>query len=244
MKKYIFLLLLLCSTYIYSQDSISCNIVCGDHTRFEVWIEYAYNQTWGHYGNINFNAIIPINNYFDIEAGVQLSSANIYTLNIQAMPHFPLSKKYHCDLYLDTRILYRAIARSKIHDFDILASLGYRQDYLSVELGAFMHMMNPMGSLFNNAYSETMTEPIAAAYMLEVFARPIDCNWNLSVRVANFTEYQIERMWEPIFSLSGRYDPTGHWRVMLRADYKPTGIFHTNTTFYSIGIRAGFAYTF
>ena len=44
--------------------------------------------------------------------------------------------------------------------------------------------------------------------------------------------------------IGGRYDPAEHWRVMLRVDCKPAGMFNMTAAFFAINGIAGVAYTF
>ena len=60
----------------------------------------------------------------------------------------------------------------------------------------------------------------------------------------NMTDYQIERVWQPMFMANGRYNINEHWQVNLSALCKPTGMFHLNAKYYGAEVRAGFAYQF
>ena len=42
--------------------------------RLTVMGEYSYNNTWGHHGNLDIQALMPFNPYFEMEAKAQLST--------------------------------------------------------------------------------------------------------------------------------------------------------------------------
>ncbi|MBQ7449189.1 MAG: hypothetical protein IJS73_05225 [Paludibacteraceae bacterium] len=220
------------------------DIRAGEHTRLSTKVEYGFNDVWGHHANFDLEALVPLNKYFDLGAGVQLSTANVYTFNVEVMPKFPLTVKQNRELYLDTRLLYRAVVRNKIHDFSWAFGMGYRQDYVDIFIGFNMRMMDAMRRRVDNNMNEMVSEAMMPIYSLEVFGRPRTCNWNVSARIANFDQFQIEHMWNPIFSIAGQYDPTEHWRVLARVICKPAGMFNMTASFFDIHCYAGFVYTF
>jgi hypothetical protein len=105
-------------------------------------------------------------------------------------------------------------------------------------------MMDEMRRKADRNNNEMIAETFYFIYALEVYARPIDCNWNISARIANIDDYQIERMYNPIFSLAGRYDPAPHWRVSGRVICKPAGMFNMTASFFDAHGIVGFSYTF
>jgi hypothetical protein len=179
-----------------------------------------------------------------MKAGIQLSTANVYTLNVELNTKFLLTKKHQRELYFKARFLPRFIVRARACEFNLAFGLGYRQDYVDILIGTNIRMMDELRRKEDFHMNEMIAETFYPAYSLEVFARPIACNWNISARITNLGEWQIERMWNPIFSLGGRYDPAEHWRVMLRVDCKPAGMFNMTAAFFAINGIAGVAYTF
>lgn len=116
-------------------------------------------------------------------------------------------------------------------------------DYVSFQIGVFGRVMSSWDRDWNTEETYNI-EPFNLLYRMEVFCRPQTSRWNISACVANIDDYQMERMWQPIFMLGGRYDINDHWRVLLQGECKPTGMFHLNATFYSAYIRTGFTYKF
>lgn len=216
----------------------------GEHSIVEFRTEYGFNDVWSHHANFDLGAKIPIHKHFDIIAGAQFSTANVYALNVELDSKFLLTKKHHRELYFKARFVPRFIVRSQACEFNLAFGLGYRQDYVNILIGTNIRMMDELHRKEDFHMNEMIAETFYPAYFLEVFGRPIDCNWNISVRMTNMGDFQMERMWNPIFSLAGRYDPAEHWRVNLRVDCKPAGMFNMTAGFFAANVVAGFAYTF
>ena len=223
-----------------------CGLLCAigavaaERYALEVSAEYAYNRTYTHFANINLQAQLPIYACFEMDARVQLSSANVYTGALAMRPKFPLPVG---ELFLETELLYKALARNHQSDFCGAVAVGYRMDYVSVRLGMFGRVMQAWNTDYHSAAAYNC-EPFNLLYELKVGCRPQNCSWNVWAAISNVDDFQMERMWQPIFRLGGRYDIDTHWRTILEAECKPTGMFHLNATFYSAYLRAGFAYRF
>ena len=203
-------------------------------------VEYSYNSTWGHHGNFDIQALMPINPHFEMEAKLQFSTANVHTGVVQLRPKFQLPVG---ELFIETDVLYKIVARNRMNDFNAALGLGYRMDYVSVTLGMFGRVMLDWGrSLYSD--ESYVTEPFNVLYRLEVFCRPQDNPWNLSFCISNLDDYQMERMWQPLFMVGAWYDVDDHWRLNFGAQCKPTGMFHLDATFYGATARAGFTYKF
>lgn len=203
-------------------------------------VEYSYNKTWSHHGNFDVQGLMPINPHFEMEANLQLSTANVHTGMVKLRPKFELPVG---EMFLESDLMYAAHARTQLGDITAAVGLGYRMDYVSVTIGSFCRVIDDWNrSWFSN---ETyIVEPFNFFYRVEAFCRPQDNNWNLSFMISNIDDYQMERMWQPAFSIGAWYDVTDHWRVCLAAQCKPSGMFHLNATFYSAYLRAGFNYRF
>ena len=202
--------------------------------------EYSYNKTWSHHANFDVQALLPFNPYFEMETKLQFSTANVYTGVVQLRPKFEMPVG---EIFVETDILYKAVARNRISDITAALGLGYRMDYVSVTLGLFSRVISDWNRSWytEDAY---VAEPFNLLYRLEVFCRPQNNPWNLSFMFSNVDDYQMERMWQPLFSLGAWYDFNDHCRLNLATQCKPTGMFHLDATFYGATFRAGFTYRF
>lgn len=203
-------------------------------------VEYSYNKTWGHHANFDIHSLMPINPHFEMEARLQFSTANVYSGALQMRPKFELPVG---ELFIETDVYYRAIARNRIGDITAALGVGYRMDYVSVTLGVFSRVVDDWDRSWYNEES-FVVEPFNLLYRLEVFCRPQNNNWNLSFMFSNIDDYQMERMWQPLFAIGAWYDIDEHWRLNFMAQCKPTGMFHLDATFYGATGRVGFTYRF
>ncbi len=208
--------------------------------RLSVYGNYGYNYTYDNYGGGSVIATLPINPHFELVAGIQALSTNIHTASANIRPLFPLSVGA---LYIDTRLLYTASFRHSLHDIAASVGIGYRMDYVDVQFGLQARMIN---SFYRERHSEEeiIFEAPHLLYGVEAFVRPQTSPWNISLRLANYDDFQIERMWQPIFRIGTYYDVDKNWRIVADVTCKPTGMFHLCASFYGIQARAGFAYTF
>lgn len=202
--------------------------------------EYGYNRTWEHMGNVDIYAHMPVVKNVQIDARMQYQSANVFTGALVLRPTFDLPVG---QLFAETELMYKAVLRNRMSDMCAALSVGWRFDYVSVQIGGFTRVMD---SWDRDWHSEDKyeAEPFNLLYRLEVFARPQTNNWNVSLALSNRDDWQMERMWQPLFMLNSRYDINEHWRIHLEVETKITGMFHLNATFYAACLRAGFSYRF
>lgn len=236
MKKHLLILLALCPMWL-----AAANPGFGDR-RYSITCmgEYSYNTTWGHHGNLDVQALMPFNPHFEMEAKLQFSTANVHTVAVQMRPKFELPVG---EMFIETDLMYKAVARNRISDITAGLGVGYRMDYVSATLGIFCRVMDNWDRSW---YTEEsfVVEPFNLLYRVEVFCRPQNNPWNLSFLFSNVDDYQMERMWQPLFGVGAWYDVNDHWRVIASVQCKPTGMFHLDATFYGATARAGFTYKF
>ena len=201
---------------------------------------YAHNLTYGSYGNFDIAAYLPINTYFEAEAQVRLSTANFYTFGVQVRPKFALPIG---ELYIEDRLLANLLKRDAYLDFTHAISLGYRMQYVDVQVGMFSRVMMPQ-SYEARTGEEMVCEPFNLLYSVTAFVQPATSPWNISLAIANIDDYQMERMWQPMFYLGGWYDINEHWRVSLNGKLKLAGMFHLNAHYYAAELRVGAEYKF
>ena len=202
--------------------------------------EYSYNKRWGHHANFNIQGLMPVNPHFEMEARVQFSTANVHTGVFQLRPKFELPVG---EMFVETDICYKGVVRNRLSDITAALEVGYRMDYVSATIGIFSRVLDNWDRSWytNETY---VVEPFNMLYRIEVFCRPQDNPWNLSFMFSNADDYQMERMWQPLFSVGAWYDVTDNWRLNFAAQCKPTGMFHLDATFYGATFRTGFSYRF
>lgn len=235
MKK-LFLLLVLCPLYV-----LAGNPGFGERKySLTTLVEYSYNTTWGHHGNMDVQALLPFNPHFEMEAKLQMSSVNVFTGAVQMRPKFEVPTG---ELFLETDVIYRAVARNEMSDITAALGVGYRMDYVSLTFGVFGRVLDNWKRDWHS--NETyVVEPFNLMYRVEVFCRPQTSPWNLSFLFSNVDDYQMERMWQPLFGIGTWIDANKHWRINISAQCKPTGMFHLDASFYGATLRTGFTYKF
>lgn len=201
---------------------------------------YGHNLTYGSMANFDVDAYMPVSQYFETQASLRLSTANTYAVGVQLRPKFALPVG---EMYLEDRLLMNIIKRYNFSDFVQTLSVGYRMQYVNVQVGMSMRVMIPM-PYDQSRGDELICEPFDAVYRVEAFVRPETSPWNISLCVSNVDNYQIERMWQPMFYLGGWYDITDHWRVRVAGKMKLAGMFHLNAHYYASEVRVGVEYRF
>ena len=230
MKK-LFLLLALClSVVAYSQSRYSLAVHAG----------YGHNLTYGSFANFDIDAHMPINPYFEAEANLRANTANSYALGVQLRPKFALPVG---EMFIEDRLMANFVARDAFNQYIHAISLGYRMQYVSVQVGMYTRLMQSV-PYEHHTGDELICEPFDALYRVEVFVRPDTSPWNISLCLSNVDDYQIERMWQPMFYLGGWYDINEHWRVQLSSKLKLAGMFHLNAHYYASEVRLGAEYRF
>ena len=201
---------------------------------------YGHNLTYGSFANFDLGAYMPLNTHFEMQANVRMSTANTYAIGVQMRPKFALPVG---EMYIEDRLLTSFIRREQFLDFVHALSIGYRMQYVNVQLGMTNRVMLP--PTYELSSGDTFVcEPFDLLYRIEVYVRPATSVWNLSLALANVDEYQIERMWQPMFYLGGWYDIDEHWRISLNGKLKLAGMFHLNAHYYASEVRVGAEYKF
>lgn len=201
---------------------------------------YAYNNTYGHYGHISVDAFLPITYYFDAEVNLRTSTANVHDFALHLHPKIILPVG---ELFLATRIQYNLFARNEFHSLSTSFCLGYRMDYVSAEIG-YGSRVSAFIDLSKHTAENGISEPHNLVYRVELFARPPQAKWNISAYMTNITEYQMERMFTPIFGLRTTADIKDHWRLIFEGMCKPVGLSNFVASFYGAEGVLGLMYRF
>ncbi|MBQ9339529.1 MAG: hypothetical protein IJS13_04260 [Paludibacteraceae bacterium] len=213
---------------------------------------YGYNTTWQHFGGGELKAYMPLNANVELEAAFEGLSSNVYTASATLRPKFAVPVG---EMFVDASVLYKAVQRNRMHNAAGALSLGYRMDYVSLQVGCFTQMWADYGRMWNSE-EEYVIDALNVLYRLSVNVRPLCERWNIYFGVSDYTELEYERMWQPIFFLGAYYDfppssnfeyeynAASHFRLLAEVLCKPTGMFHLNASFYGAKVKVGFAYKF
>jgi hypothetical protein len=234
-------ILLIFAFALWSLMSIMAQVQPGsDQYAVSLHVGYGNNLTYGSMANFDISAYMPIHQHFDMQANLRFSTADTYAIGVQLRPKFTLPVG---ELYLEDRILTNIVARDSYNDFVHSLSVGYMMQYVNVQIGMFTRVIIPLPYEYRTG-DEMILEPFNVLYKVEAFVRPKTSPWNISLCIANIDQYQMERVWQPMFYLGGWYDINEHWRVRLSGKLKLAGMFHLNAHYYASEIRVGAEYKF
>jgi len=201
---------------------------------------YGWNQTWKSHGGLDVIGYFPINQHFEAVAAAEYLSPKVFGATVTARPKFPLPVG---EIFLDGSVHFRNFGMYKSADFTLAASAGYRMDYVSAQFGLISHTILDM-ERDKTGSSENLSEPFNMLYRVAFNVRPSTSRWNAGAGAANYTDFEYERTWEPMYFLHGKFNVDDHFTVLLRGDLKPAGAFHLNAQFWGVSVRAGVKYVF
>jgi hypothetical protein len=237
MKKFLLVLALVLGSLMPTMAQVQPG---SDQYAVSLHVGYGNNLTYGSMANFDIGAYMPIHQHFDMQANLRFSTADMYVIGVQLRPKFTLPVG---QLYLEDRILTNIVARDSYNDFVHSLSVGYMMQYVNVQIGVFTRVIIPLPYEYRTG-DEMILEPFNVLYKVEAFVRPKTSPWNISLCIANIDQYQMERVWQPMFYLGGWYDINEHWRVRLSGKLKLAGMFHLNAHYYASEIRVGAEYKF
>jgi len=232
MKQLLIVLFLSLSLSALTQDKAPISV--------RTYAEYGYNYTWGNYGGLAIIGNFPINSYFNLEGGINTNTSNVHAINTRAIVHFPLEVG---DLTLENRYLYRLFLRNNTNDLSAAVLVGYTANHIKASLGFYGRVY---GNIYWESHNESVAnimEPFNLIYNIEGQLFKQEHNWNLGLCVSNHDDFQIERMYKPLFTLRGNFIPVEHFNLLAEFVCKPVGIFHGSANFYGIYTRLGLIYT-
>lgn len=200
-----------------------------------------YNSTWNAFGGLALRGEFPVNAHFTALADAELVSSGVATLRVAARPSFALGPG---QLFLDTSVFGRFLGSgspSSTAEFVTAISAGYKLRYLDAQLGFFSRTMCDLGP---DPGLDFVGEPFNLLYRLSFNIMAPDSPWNVGGGVSNFTPYEYERMWQPLFFVNGHYRVSDRLDAVGTLYIKPTGIFHQVASLYGVTLRAGITYSF
>lgn len=212
--------------------------LCHGQDRYSVSLGgmYGWNGTFLNQGGFDIASHMPIHKNYEMDAAFEYHSPSVCSITANCKPLIPLSVG---QLFFDASLNGRFLCTYNICELTTALSFGYRMDYVSAQFGFTSRFILDMQRGGNN-----VCEPFNFLYRVAVSVRPSTCRWNLYIGVSSFTEYQYERMTQPIFLLGGHYDINDNYTVLLTADSINSGLTHMTAHFWSVSVRAGVKYRF
>jgi len=195
-----------------------------------------YNSSYRTFAGLDIKADIVPCKYFSSELAAEVLTPGTFSISASLCPGIDVGKGR---FLLDGRFLYRNLPRYSVSEFAGGFLAGYWRQYFSVMVGGYWRNVYD-----NGRKGETVRNPLELLYRFSVSVRPVTSRWNISAIASNYTPYEVERMYVPIFFLNGRFDFTDRLTGIAEISLKPAGMFSMQTTFFQAGIRAGVTYEF
>lgn len=226
----------LCSS-MYARENQN---ITKDRYNIAVLGVYDYSRTYANRGGADLAVHMPFCPYIEADAGFEYLGPQILSGTLIARPKLPLKVG---ELFLDAAAHLRAFNSSGAGTFVLAASLGYRMDYVSVQLGVQRTVLHSFQEV-PEGEGKDVVEPLNLVFRLAFNVRPSTSPWNISLGAGNFNLYQYERLYYPIFFLGGHVDIARHLSLQAEVDLKPSGMFNMTTDFNELTARAGLTYCF
>lgn len=212
----------------------------GDSYSVSLMGMYGWNETWKSHAGVDVVGFLPVSGHFEAVAALEAHGPKVCAFTATARPKFQLPLG---ELFLDGTLHYRSLASYGIADFDIAASVGWRFDYASAQFGLISHWTIDTEHSGSSS-AKSVSEPFNMLYRVAFNVRPSSSRWNAGGGMANYTDFEYERTWEPMYFLHGHYNVNSNFSVLARADLKPAGAFHLTAQSWGFAFRAGVKYTF
>jgi len=91
-------------------------------------------------------------------------------------------------------------------------------------------------------YSGKIVEPVNMIYEIGVSLLPRCDEWDALLHVSNRTMFDVERVYQPVFSAEALWHPCRKVSLRLGAGYKPAGMFHLSHNYYQSFVKFGISY--
>ena len=217
-KHYLALLLIPLCALSYAQESeVRLNIKGGN------------NAAWGGYGALSVEAHHSLKKSFSVKGGIQCNTLG--NVVIEARPsyfHDFSIGRLHAEA-----LLYYA-PKSKIHNYAFGAGVGFTARYVYITMGYYYRAI-AQGK-------ESLREPFNIYYELGINCLPSIPKWDLTLSISNNRIFELERHYQPSFTIDGWWYPLEKVGVTLGVTYKPAGIFHISSDYYQFYTNVGVCY--
>lgn len=197
-----------------------------------------YNTTYQWYGGADLKGVLHVDNT-DFTLNLEALTANTYSMGFTASQAFGICENGY--LFVDGTLYSRIFAQYKAYEFVYAASAGFKMRHFSAQVGVFSRTIDAIGRDWHSL-DNYVTEPFNFLYKVQISVMGFDNLWDVYLIGANYNDYEYERMWEPIWSLGGRWDFKDRWSAVAEGTLKPAGQFHGTIKFYDAVLRVGVMY--
>ena len=225
-KRLIFLLVCLLAAASLGAQEVRVNGLVG------------YNNTFKWYGGADVKGVLHVDNT-DFTLNLEALTAKTYSLGMTVSQSFEVCSNGF--LFLDGTLHSRIFSIYKTYEFVYAGSVGFRMRHFSAQVGLFSRTIDAFGRDWHSL-ENYVTEPFNLLYKMKISVMGFDNPWDVYLIGSNYNDFEYERMWEPIFSLGGRYDFKERWSAVAEGTLEAAGIFHGTVKFYEAVMRIGIKY--
>ena len=234
-KRHIFLFILLLSVTILKAQEEQKHSISADVTAMGL-VGYSHTLRW--YEGADLKGVFHYDNT-DIALNFEALTKNIYSIGMTVKPSFKVCNNGF--VFLDGTMHSRIYRSYKTFEFVYAGSAGFRMRHFSIQAGVFSKTIDAIGRDWHSV-ENSITEPFNVLYNVTVSVMGFDNPWDIYLIGANYTDFEYERIWEPICTLGGRCDFKQKWGFVAEGTLKAAGMFHGTAKFYSAVLRVGVKY--
>lgn len=220
MKLKYFLTFLFLSLYTlsYAQESmVKLNIKGGN------------NAVLGYFGALSVEAQHSLKKSFSVKGGVQCNTSGKFVAEARPAYFYDFAKGR-----LHAEALLHYAPSSGIHNLAFGAGVGFTARYVNMILGYYYRTIT--------AGKESIVEPFNLYYELGVNCLASIPSWDLVLSISNNRIFELERHYQPSFSIDGWWYPRKKMGVTLGVSCKPAGIFNISSNYYQLYTNIGICY--
>ena len=217
-KSLFLLLLVMFSTMSHAQEGcVSLNLKGGK------------SAVAGYYGSLLIAGFHSLDKCFSVKGGVQCNTGRRFA--VEARPSY-----FHdfAQGRLHAEALLHYAPHSTIHNCAVGCGVGFRARYVYVTMGYYYRAIASGG--------ESIVEPFNIYYEFGVDCLPSIAGWDLAFSISNSRLLELERHFQPSFSIDGWWHPSARIGVTLGVSYKPAGMFNITSDFYQLYSNIGVCY--
>lgn len=236
-KRFVFLVMCLFLMAFLNAQEVKRHDVSADVSAQGV---VGYSNTYKWYGGADVKGVLHVDNT-DVALNLEALTASVYSIGMTVRPNFEVCK--NGVVFAEGTLHSRIFGNYKAYEFVYAGSVGFRMRHFEVQAGLFSRTIDAFGRNWHSVESY-VAEPFNLLYRAKISVMGFDHPWDVYLIGGNFNDYEYERMWEPIFSLGGRWDFKERWSAVAEGTLEPAGMFHGTIKFYEAIFRIGVKYKF
>ena len=196
-----------------------------------------HNYAEGMYGEL---AAIGTYHYGDdlaLRGGLECSTAG----RLEAMTGWEAGMTVgECRLWFVTYCQWRRFALWKTNEFCSRIGLGLTRNGWRVQMGLARRTMTATMVNWLSHNTDFLSEPFNFMYeVCHTWSFGKDDEWMLSARVSDFDDFVIDRAYQPLFSVMGRWKVWQHTELVGRVIVHPTGMLSLSANYYEFMMNIG-----